>query len=141
MERILPTGTFELVFNLRGNELRIYDKDNAPRACFSGALVAGPYGSFFVTDAAEEACVMGAHFKPGGAFLFLAPTAGELADAHFDLEHIWGSRAEELRERLAEAVSSAERFSLLEEALLGRLALDRKRHPQCPRRSTRFQGA
>ncbi len=131
-ERILPTGTFELVFNLLHNELRIYGKDNAVNSRLPGALVAGPYGTYFVTDSAEEACVMGVHFKPGGAFPFLDPPAAELADAHFDLRDIWGTAAEELRARLATAPSIEQRFALLERALLARLAVDRTRHPAVP---------
>ena len=59
-ERILPSGTFELVFNLREDELRIYKAAHPDSCeCFSDAIVSGPYEGFFVTDTAEEACVMG----------------------------------------------------------------------------------
>jgi hypothetical protein len=53
---------------------------------FSGALVSGAYGGFFVIDTAEEVSIIGVHFKPGGAFPFLGLPAGELADAHVNLE-------------------------------------------------------
>jgi hypothetical protein len=48
-ERILPSGTTELVINLRDNELRIYDRVR-PGLCerFSGAIVSGTYDRFFV---------------------------------------------------------------------------------------------
>src|SRR5215468_9544119 len=44
-ERILPTGTLELVINLRQNELRIYDAER-PENCsrLSGAIVSGASG-------------------------------------------------------------------------------------------------
>ena len=45
---------------------------------------------------------MGVHFKPGGAFPFLGLPAGELADTHVDLEALWGSFANRLRERICE---------------------------------------
>src|SRR5215831_4404452 len=44
-ERILPTGTLELVINLRQNELRFYDaecRENCSR--FSGAVISGAHG-------------------------------------------------------------------------------------------------
>ncbi len=108
-ERILPSGTFELVFNLRDDELRIYNAARPDRCeTFSGAIVSGPYNGFFVTDAAEEGCVMGVHFKPGGAFAFLGLAADELADTHTDLETIWGRAANEIHERLS-ALASRER--------------------------------
>jgi hypothetical protein len=53
------------------DELRIY-KAEAPSRChrFSGAIVSGPYSGFFVTDTAEEASVMGVHFKQGALSRF-----------------------------------------------------------------------
>src|SRR5579863_910827 len=85
-ERIFPTGAFELVFNLRDDELRVY-RDNTSPLCdgYSGALISGPYNGFFVTDRAQGASVMGVHFRPGGAFPFLGLSAYELANVHMDL--------------------------------------------------------
>lgn len=121
-ERIFPSGTFELVFNLRDDEVRIY-KDMQFDECqrFSGAIVSGPYAASFVTDTALEASVMGVHFKPGGAFPFLGPTADELRDRHIGLETIWGNAAVEIRERLCEITSLVRRFRLLEKFLAHRL--------------------
>ncbi len=129
-ERILPSGTFELVFNLRDDELRIY-KAALPDRCvrFSGAIVSGPYHGFFVTDAAEEASVMGVHFKQGGAFPFLGLSADELADTHIDLDTIWGCRATEIRERLSATAAPIHRFRLLERELLSRILRPLEHHP------------
>ncbi len=128
-ERILPTGTLELVINLRQNELRFYDPER-PETCsrFSGAIVSGAHGRGFAPDTAEEAFVIGVHFKPGGAFPFLGLPAGDLADTHVDLETLWGPLAGRLRERLCEARTPAERFQLLQEALLSRLCHGVEQH-------------
>jgi AraC-like DNA-binding protein len=128
-ERILPTGTLELVINLRQNELRIYDTER-PENCsrLSGAIVSGASGRGFAPDTAEEAFVIGVHFKPGGAFPFLGLPAGDLADTHVDLETLWGPSAGRLRERLCEARTSAERFQLLQEALLSRFCHGVEQH-------------
>src|SRR5687768_187818 len=100
-ERILPTGTIELVINLREDELRIYDAQR-PNRCsrFSGAVVSGAYGKGFLSDSEEEAFILGIHFRPGGAFPFLGLPADELADSHVDLETLWGYSAKLLREQL-----------------------------------------
>jgi len=126
-ERILPTGTLELVINLRQNELQFYDAER-PEICsrFSGAIISGAYGRSFEPTA--EAFIIGVHFKPGGAFPFLGLPAGDLADTHVDLESLWGPSAGQLRERLCEARTSAERFQLLQVALLGRLCHGVKQH-------------
>jgi hypothetical protein len=92
-ERIFPSGTFEIVFNLREDELRIYRKPR-PDLCvrFPGAIVSGPYAGFFESDTEEEASVMGVHFKPGGAFPFLGLAAGELVEATSVLKTLGKSR-------------------------------------------------
>jgi AraC-like DNA-binding protein len=121
-ERIFPSGTFEFVFNLRDDEMRIYE-DTQSDECqrFSGAIVSGPHAASFVTETAFEASVMGVHFKPGGAFPFLGPAADELRDRHTDLEVIWGRTASKIRERLCETASPVHRFRVLDKFLLSRL--------------------
>lgn len=128
-ERIFPSGTFELVFNLHHDGIRIYDgalSDKCHRC--SGAIVSGPYAGFFVTDTAEEVSVMGVRFKPGGAFPFLGPLTRELADRHVDLGTVWGRAAGEIRERLCEAASPQGRMRLLRKFLLSRLFRPFGRH-------------
>ena len=129
-ERIFPSGTFELVFNLRDNGLRIYNQtDSGGCSRYSGSLVSGPYNAFFVTDRAEEFSIMGVHFRSGGAFPFLGLSAHELADTHLDLATIWGRRAGEIRERLASTPSARDRFRILENALRSRLHGPLEHHP------------
>jgi len=86
-ERILPSGTLELVVNLNEDEFRIYDRLHPERfRRLSGAIVSGAYGGYFVIDTLEHASVIGVHFKPGGAPAVLGIPAGALADAHADLQ-------------------------------------------------------
>ncbi len=132
-ECILPTGTLELVINLREDEFRIYDCMDGERfRRFSGAMVSGAYRQPFVIDTLEQAAVMGVHFRPGGASPFLGVPPGALADTHVDLRALWGARARELRERICAAGTMAERFRILEQALLSDL-----RRPLAPRQVVR----
>lgn len=122
IEHILPTGTLELAINLRQNELLFHDSERREKCSrFSGAVVSGAHGHRFAPHATEKITIIGVHFKPGGAFPFLGLPAGELVDTHVDLETIWGVSASRLRSRLCEARTSAERFQLLQDALLSRL--------------------
>lgn len=127
-ERIVPSGTLEIVINLHEDELRIYDASD-PARCrrLSGAIVSGAYRSFFVIDTREHASVIGVHFKPGGAVPFLGLPARALVDAHVDLETLWGPRARELRERLC-AAPHGQRFRILEDALRASLRIPHGRH-------------
>jgi AraC-like DNA-binding protein len=73
---------------------------------------------------------MGVDFRPGGAYPFVGPPAGELADAHLPLDTVWGIRAvDELRERLMRAQAPAERVQILEAALLAQLTRPLHHHP------------
>ncbi|HET7213148.1 MAG TPA: helix-turn-helix domain-containing protein [Terriglobia bacterium] len=125
-ERIFPSGTFELVFNLHDNQIRIYEgvQSNAFQR-YSGAVISGPHAGPIVTDTTLESSVMGVHFKPGGAFPFLGVDADELRGRHTDLEVIWGRAAISLRERLCETASVQRRFRLLEQFLKTRLRFQR----------------
>jgi AraC-like DNA-binding protein len=130
---ILPTGKLELAINLRQDEMRFHDSDvSESPSRFSAAVVSGAHGRSFVPAAREELCVIGVHFKPGGAFPFLGVPVSDLADTHIDLDILWGPLAGRLRERLYEAGSSAERFHLVEAALLKRLYRGREPHYAIP---------
>jgi AraC-like DNA-binding protein len=129
LECILPSGTLELVVNLYEDEIRIHNDPNTDRyARHAGMVVSGAYGRFFVIDTAEHSLTMGVHFRPGGAVPFLGVPADELKDAHVDVRNLWGPQATELRERLCDAATHAQRFRLLESALLDRAFAAPKQH-------------
>jgi AraC-like DNA-binding protein len=129
-ERIVPSGTLELVINLSEDQFRIYETSASERfQRFSGAIVSGAYDSYFVIDTAAHASVIGVHFKPGGAWPFLGVPPGALGGGHVDLEALWGTAAtRELREALCCCASSTQRFQILEAALLARLSRPIRRH-------------
>jgi AraC-like DNA-binding protein len=121
-ERIVPSGTMEMVINVQEDEFRIYGsatKESYRR--FGGVLVSGCYSGPFGIDTREHAAIVGVHFKPGGAARLLGVRAGELADQHVGLEDLWGLRAIELRERLCATRDQRQRFLILEQALVARL--------------------
>ena len=128
-ERIVPSGTIELVINLRDDEVRIHDREQSEQTQrFSGAVLSGTYSSIFVIDAMQHESMLGVHFKPGGAFPFLGALASELRDTHADLADLWGPSALELRERLCVVSAHRKRFQVMEEVLSGRLRRARRGH-------------
>ena len=132
-ERILPSGTVELVINLSDDEIRIYDpSDPARPRRYPGAVVSGPYSNFFLIDPLVHASIIGVHFRPGRAVPVLGMPASELADAHVDLKSLWGRTAAELRERLCTAATPEKRFAEMEGVLLRRLRQPPPRHGAIP---------
>jgi AraC-like DNA-binding protein len=121
-QRILPSGTNELVINLREDEVRINDsKQPEGYQTFPGIVVSGAYAGAFDIDPSHNASIMGVHFRPGGAFPFFGPAVAEFANSHLALEALWGRPASELRERLCSAATPQKRFQILEETLKARL--------------------
>jgi AraC-like DNA-binding protein len=129
-ERLLPTGTVEVVINLHDDRLRVYDRHNHDQfQSFNGSLVCGAHSEFFVIDTASQDLIMGAHFKPGGAFPFFNLPAGELHNTHVSLDTLWGATAGDLREQLLAAETPQARFHTLEQSLLAQAARPLVRHP------------
>lgn len=135
-EHILPSGTVELVVNLRDDEVRI---DGPHPQRLSGAAVSGTYSGYFVIDPVPHAAMIGVHFRPGGAAPFLHTTPGDLADAHADLAALWGKPATELRDRLCAVATPGERFAVLERTLTARLARAANRHRAVPAALAAFE--
>jgi AraC-like DNA-binding protein len=123
-ERIFPNGTIELVINLQEDDFRIHRSLAAgtPALRFRGAIVSGCYSSPFEIDTRNHASIVGVHFRPAGAARLLGIRPGEIVDSHVSLEDIWGRCAIELRERLCGEPDHRERFRILEQALMERLA-------------------
>ena len=130
MERLLPDGSMELVVDLRQDRTRIYDKDgNGTYETVFGSVVVGAQSEYFVLDTACQTSVIGAHFKPGGAFPFFRLPMDELRDQHVSLEALWGRFAADLRERLLESDTPEEQLLVLEQALVSRIVKPLERRP------------
>ncbi len=129
-ERVLPTGTMQLIINLRDDAFRVFDPHNRDHLqCYRGVLISGPRSEFVVIDTASQEATIGVDFKPGGAIPFFGIPASELRNTNLSLDTVWGQGASELRERLLEAVTPAERFRILEAFLLSRASRSLSRHP------------
>lgn len=128
-ERLLPDGSVELVINLADDCIRVYDSHDPEKThTVPGCVVSGPRSEFFVIDTASEACTIGVHFKPGGAFPFFRVPPAEMANQSIALECLWGAGSARLRERLLGTNSPEERFHVLELCLLEELSRPLQRH-------------
>lgn len=116
----LPTGTVELLINLR--EDRFFLSDAGVRHAYSGAVVAGPYRRAYVLDTAQQSHVLGVVFRPGGARPLVDAPLHELRDRHVALEDLWGASADRVREQVLAAPDALTRLRTLESALHDRLA-------------------
>src|SRR5215813_5710594 len=119
-ERLLPTGTVEIVFDLRQDRILTYGRRDIGRpSTLSGSVVCGAHSEFFIIDTTSQDAVMGVHFWPGGAYPFLRLPNGDLHNQHVDLADFWEpQRVSDLRERVLAAWEPEAKLRTLEVALL-----------------------
>jgi AraC-like DNA-binding protein len=130
VERALPTGTMELVINLRGDRLKFAGQQRPNDThIFPGAMICGPHSEYFVIDSEPDESIVGVHFKHGGGSLFLPAPAGELHNTHVALDALWGGSAAWLREQLLGTKTPEARFRLLEQSLLTQAVQPLTWHP------------
>lgn len=141
-ERLMPNGEASIIFNLRDEEMRVYDADDPQRYVSCGLVgLAGPRTNGCAIDTASEDRVAGIQFLPGGVFPFLRVPGGDVANCAVALDDLWGGTAGTLRERLLEADSVAAMFGVLERGLLEQLARPLKLHPAIDFARRRICGA
>jgi AraC-like DNA-binding protein len=127
-ERLLPDGTMELVIDLREAVSTARAGPTDADLPGGGALLGAQSQARLIQTSAPTA-VIGAHFKPGGAFPFLPPPAGEFHGAVVPFQEVWGRTAQDLRERLLEDRRPVARLRILERFLLDRVVRPFAPHP------------
>jgi AraC-like DNA-binding protein len=103
-ERVLPTGSFQLLVNLHEDELRSYHGDGLGELrATAGAALGGAFDAHFAIDTAEQRNIAGVAFRPGGTWPFFREPASETGGQHLALELLWGGAGARVRERLCDA--------------------------------------
>ena len=117
LERVLPSGAAQLIVNLKDDRTRGYHPETGAMTSSSGTLLSGVSTRFGIIDTAEQECVVGVSFRPGGTAAFFRLPASETCDADIPLEFVWGRRAARLREQVLAAASANARLDVLEKAM------------------------
>jgi AraC-like DNA-binding protein len=119
LERVLPSGAAQLIVNLKEDQTCVYQLEHGLRreTTSSGIVLSGVQSRFCIIDTAEQECVLGVAFRPGGLIPFFGVPAYELRDAGIPLNLLWGRRASDLREQLLAAPTPFEKLDALERAM------------------------
>ncbi|MFC0527764.1 helix-turn-helix domain-containing protein [Phytohabitans kaempferiae] len=115
-ERVLPSGTVQLLVNLDRDALHSAP-DGLPPIRTGGAALQGPSARPALVDTADQRAILWVEFRPGGAAPFF-PGPAEACDQLVPLDAVWGRRGPALRERLLAAGSPEEMRAAVEAALL-----------------------
>jgi len=121
-ERLLPTGTVDIVFDLCDSPARIFrDEDDPTGGTFHGSVICGPHSRYFVLETSKPQTVAGVHFVPAGAARFFKAPLSEMRDQHVSLDTLWGRQAAtSIRDRILEAPTAEARLQVVEDALYER---------------------
>lgn len=113
-ERILPTGTIEVIINL-GSPSKVFRKNDI--RLYKDYWVCGMFMESILHEPVAETHMIGISFKPFGAYSFLNIPLFELKNKQVDLDLIWGNEASELKELLLEQKSPQDRLRVAESFL------------------------
>lgn len=116
-EYVLPSGSVQLVIAL-----------GSGRTSDSG--VCGTRSKPLLIENTGKDCLLGIHFRPGGAFPFLPFPSWELHNIGVTLDDLWGEqKASQLLSLLHEARTVAAKFQILERWLLAHRVHPLTHHP------------
>lgn len=121
VEKILPGPDTALWVNLNRDAYRSFTESGQVRQV-PGAMVSGPASHASVIEFEQGHAHVAVTFALGGASCFFGPPVTAMRDDLVPLEELWGRAGGCLRERLLEAVSAEDALSVMEDALLRRLA-------------------
>jgi len=118
-EKILPDGAIELIFDLDPQPKAIFEDEGSERfRTVRKAWVSGERTRYIVIGAARNQSMVGIRFRPGGAYPFFGFPISELSESVTELDLIWGSLVDEIRDQLLEIKLPEERLLRLESFLL-----------------------
>jgi AraC-like DNA-binding protein len=127
--RVLPNGRFQLFISLSDAPVGGPGRANWELGRGAASVVVGIRTCCSVIDTGALQSTMGVLFWPGGARAFFDASANMFYNESVPLDLIWGSLAGELRDHLREAGTVAEKFEVLEGALLERVDKRLELHP------------
>lgn len=120
-QRVLPDGRFQLAISLAEGPISALIDPLGDGGGIAPSLLIGIRSRFNIINTAKLRSAMGVVFRPGGVHAFLGAPADAFHNKNVSLDSIWGSMVRSLRDRLRDANDPAEKFRVLEVALLEHL--------------------
>jgi AraC-like DNA-binding protein len=118
-EKILPDGAIELIIDLDSQPKFIFEGEASEAfRTVSKAWISGERTRYIVIGAEKNQSMVGIRFRPGGAYPFFGFPISELSESVTELDLIWGSLVDEIRDQLLAIESPEERLPQLESFLL-----------------------
>ncbi len=118
-EKILPDGAIELIIDLATRPKTIFsDETSTTFRTVRKGWISGERTRYIVIGAELNQSMVGIRFRPGGAYPFFRFPISELSESVTELDLIWGSLVDEIREELSQIKTPEARLVRLETFLL-----------------------
>ncbi len=121
IERVIPTGHVFMLFELDGMLRHTFDNESlAPNAEFRQAWISGVNRHYISISAHENSEMFVIQFKPGGAHPYIDVPVSDWTDRVIPAEEVLGGELLQLREQIASAETSEDKFDAAEQWLMRR---------------------
>lgn len=118
-EKILPDGAIELIIDLDSQPKSIFENETSENfRTVTKGWISGERTRYIIIAADTNQLMVGIRFRPGGAYPFFSFPISELSESVTELDLIWGSLVDEIRDQLMGIEPPEQKLVLLESFLL-----------------------
>lgn len=128
-ERVLPSGSSQLIINLDNRKFRHFSSDRSQEFLYDPAILTGVRTNHIFLDSHTRISTIGVVLKPGAMTALFQIPASELQNQVVSLGTVLNRDISEIREQLAAASSHQKKFVLIESFLLNLLDPEHQLHP------------
>lgn len=128
-ERVLPTGSSQLIINLNNQKFRHFRGDEFQEKVHDPAIITGIRSSHIFLDSHTRISTLGVVLKPGAIPALLRIPSDEFQGQVASLESVLKADISGLRDRLIAASTHQKKFSLMESFLSSLLNSEHQLHP------------
>lgn len=128
-ERVLPSGSSQLIINLDNKKFRHFSNDKSHEYLYDPLILTGVRANHIFLDSHTRISTIGIVLKPGAITAFFQIPASEFQSQVVSLGDVLNRDVSEIREQLAATSSHQEKFVLIESFLLNLLDPEHELHP------------
>ncbi|MDX1642378.1 MAG: helix-turn-helix transcriptional regulator, partial [Balneolaceae bacterium] len=128
-ERVLPSGSSQLIINLHDNEFRHYYGPDRRKKTYEPIIITGIHSGHIFLDSQTRISTIGVVQKPGAVSALFQIPADKFKDKVISLDSVLSMDVSELRDRLIDADHHFKKFKIMELFLNRLLDLQHQLHP------------
>ncbi len=118
MEKLLPDGSVDMLIDLSETPKKLfYNEEGTTYSTLNKGWISGMKTDYILIDASVSQMI-GVHFKPGGCYPFVDFPMSEINNRTIELDLVWGSGINQVREAILYETTAEGRFAVLEQFLL-----------------------